>query len=55
MHAFSTRARKSDVLVSKDIVDELVHGGLFELATLARPRAELGWTVDLLSQEIGDV
>ena len=55
MHALSARARKRDVVVAKDVVDELVHRGLLKLAAFTRSRAELGRSSDLLGKEVRNV
>ena len=51
-HAFSTLAVERDVRVAKDVIDELIHGGLLESTRLARFRRELSRTLDLLGQEL---
>ena len=53
--ALSRLAVERDVRVAKDVVDELVHGGLFKLARLARAHRELARALDLFSEEVRDV
>ena len=48
-------AVERDGLVSKHVVDELVHGRLLERATLARDTVEAPWTFDFLCQKVVDI
>ena len=52
METFTIVACKSDILVAENIVDEIVHGGLFELAAIIRLATEFCGSLDFLDQEV---
>lgn len=53
--ALAALALESDVRVTEDVRDELVHRRLLEPAVLSSTRAEFARALDFLSQEIRDV
>ena len=55
MQAFSGIAIQRDRLVSKDVVDELVHGGFTEYASLAGNALERSGAFHLLRQKVVDI
>lgn len=55
MKTFATITSKSDVDVSEDLVDEIVHCWLLEFTALTRLARELGGSLKLLAQEIVNV
>jgi len=55
MEAFTTIAIEGDRGVSEDIVDEVVHGRLGELASFSTDARETTWAFDFLIEEFVNV
>ncbi len=55
MQTFTTFALKSDIRVSENTVDQLVHGRFFKPTSLATFTAEGSGSLDLLSQKLSNV
>lgn len=55
MHAFATIAVKRDRLVSKDVIDQLIHSRLAEGTSLARLALKGSRALNLFDQEVVDV
>jgi hypothetical protein len=55
MQTLATFTRQRNVFVPEDVIDQLIHGWLFKLASGTSLTAESGGTLYFLSQEIPDI
>jgi hypothetical protein len=55
MQALATFTRQRNVFVPEDVIDQLIHGWLFKLASGVRLAAESGGSLYFLLQEIPNV
>jgi hypothetical protein len=55
MQALATFTRQRDIFVPEDVIDQLIHSWLFELASSTRLAAEGGGSLYFLLQEIPNV
>ena len=55
MQALATFTRQRDEFVPEDVIDQLIHGWLFKLASSATLAAESGRSLYFLRQEIPNV
>jgi len=52
MQTFPTFTSEGDIGISKYIIDELIHSGLFKAAIVTGFTAELGRPTDFLNKEV---
>lgn len=55
VQTLATFASESDITITEDIVNELIHRRLFEPTSSIGPTAEASRTLDLLGQEVADI
>jgi len=55
METFTTVAIESDGGITKDIIDEIVHGRFRELASFSTDARETSWAFNFLIEEFVDV
>jgi hypothetical protein len=55
METLATVAIEGNGGITKDIIDEIVHGRLGELASLSTDAGEASWALDFLIEELVDV
>lgn len=55
MQALATLTRQRDEFVPEDVIDQLIHGWLFKLASSATLAAESGRSLYLLLQKVPNI
>ena len=55
VQTLSSFAGEGDITIAEDVVDKLIHRGLFESTSAIRPTVESGRALDFLVQEIADI
>lgn len=55
VQTLSTFAGESDIAITEDVVNELIHRRLFEATSVTSPTTEGSGTLNLLGQEIADI
>ena len=55
VQTLATFAVEGDITITEDVINELIHCGLFEPTSCTSPAAESSGTFDFLGQEVADV